>query len=161
MVRIFFILIFPFALNTVAQTTVYATTAEGLPDKNNYYYFENSKIFICDHCKQPFKDTSSFNNSIVVNFSEDRFVVEYGQVENVQQAKLVIGYLSEEKKILPGKFEVKDGVGNAVYATTPEQESKAPYIYDKKVYNSNGTIIAFIKGDEKYGAAWYFLTTVK
>jgi hypothetical protein len=140
-----------------SQSKVYAASPQGLPDKDHYTIFKSGKFAICDNCKESFTDSASFEEYHTVVFFEDRIIVQLEKPEGSQSMNVVFGKLTDEKKVLVAKFEKKGDQVHAIYEPTTEELANAPYIYDKKVFDSNGNILAFIEGDAKYGAAWYLL----
>ncbi len=150
-----------FATKLFSQTTVYAVTPGGAPDNNRYYTFYYDKIFICDNCKEPFKNETSFEKYKAVIFTGDQIMIHIGPEFNINEKNTIIGYITDEKKILFGRIEMKGDTAIEIYDPTPLEEKNAPYTHDKKVFDTNGNIIAFIEGEEKYGAAWYLLTSKK
>ncbi len=157
MVKRTVILFLFFAFKVNAQTTVYAATPEGLPNKSKYYFFEYANLFVCDSCKEGFKDDGSFERFKTVHFNNDQIIIHFGPKSD-KGTMMFHGYFTNEKKIFYGIYD-KDG--NEVFAPKQEEIKTAPYIYDKKIYDSEGKVIAFIEGEEKYGAAWYLLTARK
>ncbi len=160
--RIIVLIIVLLSTKLFSQTTVYAATSEGVPDKNNYYTFYYDKVFICNNCKEPFKNETSFEKYKAVIFNGKDIMIHFTKEFDVTDSNTIIGFINEEKKVLFGKITMTGNGGfTETYDPTPEEEKSAPYLHDKKVFNSNGTIIAFIEGEEKYGAAWYLLTSKK
>jgi hypothetical protein len=145
------------AFETNAQTTVYAATPEGLPNKKKYYFFEYANFFVCDSCKEGFKDGESFEKFKAIYITKDHIMIRVGATNNGPQ-KTLHGYLTNEKKIFFGTYSSD---GKEIFDPTEEQIKNAPYIYDKKIFDADGNIIAFIEGEEKYGAAWYLLNKSK
>jgi hypothetical protein len=162
MVRLMFISLLFCALAARAQTTttVYAATPEGLPNKKQYIFFEYANFFICDSCKEEFTADSMFEKFKSVTFFEHTITIYLNKFKEISEAKLIFGFLTEDKKITMGKGEFEDKQWK-VYDPTAEEILNAPYIFNKKVYDHNGNIIAIIEGEEKYGAAWYLLTSKK
>lgn len=160
MVRIMIILMaLPFFLRS--QTTVFAATSEGLIDRTNYCTFKYGKFSICNNCRESFRDSIAFEEYNTVVFLDDHITLQLKKPEGPQNPHMVFGYVTDEKKVLFAKVEKKDEIIYISFESDAEDIRNAVYIYDKKVFNSNGNIIAFIEGEEKYGAAWYLLTARK
>jgi hypothetical protein len=141
-------------------TTVYAATPEGLPNKKKYILFEYANFFVCDSCKMDFKNDTMFEKFKNVTFYEHTVTIYLNKFKDVADAKLLFGFFTDEKKITIGRSEFEDKQWK-VYDPTPEEVRDAPYIFNKKIYDHEGNIIAIIEGEEKYGAAWYLLTSKK
>jgi hypothetical protein len=157
-VRIF-LFIALFISKLFAQTTVFAVTSEGVADKNKYCIFKYGKFTVCDNCKEVPKDSASFEEFRTVVFFDDHITIQLERPTGPQNMHMIFGYLTEENKVLFAKVEKKESVVNISFEPSSEELKEAPYIYDKKVFDSSGNIIAIIEGEAKYGAAWYLLTS--
>lgn len=157
MVRTIFIFTILFTLKLCAQTTVYAATPEGLPDKNRYCLFDYGKFLICDDSNGSLKHLTSFEEHQTVVFSKDHITINLAKSTSANDMHMIFGYTNEERKIFFAKVEKKEDKVYISLEPSSEEIKNAPYVYDKKVYDANGNIIAFIEGDTKFGAAWYLL----
>ncbi len=146
-----------FALKFNAQTYVYAASPEGIADKNRFCVFKYGKFAMCDNCKESFTDSSAFKDYHTVVFFEDRITILLEKPEGPHHMNMIFGKFTDEKKVLVSRWERKADSTQVFFEPTADDLNNAPYIYDKKVFDSNGNIIAFIEGEAKYGAAWYLL----
>jgi hypothetical protein len=144
-----------------SQTTVYAVTPEGITDKANYCTFKNGKFSVCNDCRVSFKDSITYEEYKTVVFMEDHITIQLKKPEGPQNPHMIFGYVTDEKKVLFAKVEEKEEKIYVSFEPNADDIKNAAYVYDKKVFDSSGTIIAFIEGEEKYGAAWYLLTARK
>jgi hypothetical protein len=142
------ILVLFFALKINAQTKVYAVTPEGLADKNRFAVFKYGKFAICDNCKESFNDSAAFEEFHTVVFFEDRIIVQLEKPKEPLNTHVVFGKFTDEKKVLVAKIEKKGDLLRTSFDPTAEELNSAPYIYDKKIFDSNGNVIAFIEGEE-------------
>lgn len=157
MVKKAVILLLLFALKMNAQTFVYAATPEGIADKNRFCVFKYGKFALCDNCKESFTDSSSFKEYHTVVFYEDRITILLEKPKGPHNMNMIFGRFTDEKKVLLAKSEKKGDSIHVSFEPSAEELNNAPYIYDKKVFDSNGNVIAFIEGEAKYGAAWCLL----
>ncbi|HWY13022.1 MAG TPA: hypothetical protein VN026_16925 [Bacteroidia bacterium] len=143
------------SLSVKSQTTVYSARPDGTLNKSSYEYYIHAtgKILKSDTKTPPGIDTVQ---NVTLNIISNKVFVYWFKVqmnENPQSSKMdkvatptEIGYLTADKKII----SLKNG--------KPSDEALAPYIKDNKIYSSDNKIIAFIEGQEIYGAASYLLS---
>ncbi len=143
------------SLTIKSQTTVYSARPDGTLDKSNYEYYIHAtgKILKSDKKTPPGMDTVQ---NVILKIISNKVFVYWSNVHvNENQQSLTmdktaitneVGYLTTDKKII----SLKNG--------KPTDEALAPYIKDNKIYSSDNKIIAFIEGQEIYGAASYLLS---
>jgi hypothetical protein len=132
-----------------SQTTLYFTNADGTIDKNSYRYVIHSSGLVITHDKiTSFKNDTAYNFVLLVD--SNKINCEFIKVKTHSGKRLDhlqgnLGYLTADKKIIECGAKVN------------HHETRPSYIKDSKIYSFDNKILAFIDGEEIYGAALYLL----
>jgi hypothetical protein len=143
------------SLSLRSQTTVYGVRSDGTLDKSSYEYYDHASGKVLKFHKDIPSGKDTVHNVTLRIISNK--IYSYGKrghfTENPKglvvdkiETTVEIGYLTSDKKII----NLKNG--------EPTDEALAPYIKDNKIFSADNKIIAFIEGQEIYGAASYLLS---
>jgi hypothetical protein len=141
-----------------SQTALYFyKTADNTILQNDYVYVDQAsgKLFACKVSAEGKKESKPVHiypyRSTTIEINSNKiyaWVRAYHRdektkimVENSTETKLMLGYITEDKKII--------NYGGNISNT----EATAFYIKDNKIYNSDNTIIREFEGEENYAVA--------
>jgi Zn-finger protein len=147
-----------FALSIQAQTKVYGINfSDSTVDKSNYIYINQSsgKIFVCMDCTEGHEELKCVSlypySSTIIEIISNKvyaFVKDFHRDEKTKimkedlvESKILIGYLTADKKIINLRNEVS------------RDEATAFYIRGNKIYNSLNQVIRQFEGEEVWAAA--------
>ena len=133
---LFFVLTINLCLKS--QTTLYFTKPDGSIDKNSFWHVTHSSGLVIVHDKNTsFKSDTSRSFLLIVEANNINCIFK----DASDKAKDVEGNLG---RLDPGK-KIIDFRGPPCY------------IKDSKIYSSDNKVLAYIEGEEIYGAALYLL----
>jgi hypothetical protein len=134
-------------LSLRSQTTLYFANPDGTIDRNTYMrVIQSSGLLIIHDKTTSYKNDTAFNFVLLVD--SNRINCEFkkmrthdGKKEHRLQGNL--GYVTTDKKII--EFAAK----------LNHHETRPSYIKDSKIYSFDDKVLAFIEGEEIYGAALF------
>jgi hypothetical protein len=145
-------------LYTNAQTTLYYyKEADSSVYKNNYVYIDHStgKMYGCKVSPEGKKESNPVHvypySSTTIEIDSNKiyaYVKAYHRDEKTKimkedsvETKFMLGYITDDKKIIAWKNSVSNN------------EATAFYIKGNKIFNSSNTIIRQFEGEENYAVA--------
>jgi hypothetical protein len=131
-----------------SQTKLFFADADGTIDRNSYRLIIQSTGLVITHDKSTFfrSDTAKyFILAVDSNYVHCDFRDKVTKEPSGLLANLVLGRLDADKKIID-------------FAAEQNHHDRRPcYIKDSKIYSPDNKVVAFIEGQEIYGAALWLL----
>jgi hypothetical protein len=134
------------SLSFKSQTTLYFSNPDGTIDKNNYRLVIQSSGLVIMHDKMTsFKNDTAYDFILMVDSNNVNCDFRDPISKKVKGIQGNLGRLDADKKIIDYNAKLNN------------HETHPSYIKDSKIYSFDNKILAFIEGEEIYGAALFLL----